>query len=188
MKQPFKKFIVIHKKVVMKSLSLKYLIATIAITLLATPMKSQDYKQAIKIKGLSPWGASYKILTGFENGYEISYLHFNHAIGVSTLRIFQEPLLPKLSSKWFLCYGFGAHASYHYSYTTYNPFTPFDEPKQYDKNFVTMGADGYVGIEYRFLKHPFIVSADFVPNFEFFGPNYFKVNMNNLCAGLAYVF
>jgi len=186
--QPCKKFIVIQKNVVMKSSSLKYLIATIAITLLATSIQAQDYKQAIKLKGLSPWGISYKILTGFENGYEVSYLNLHNAISATALRIFQEPLAPKLSSKWFLCYGFGAHASLYNSYTTYNPYTPFDKPQHYDKTYVAMGADGYVGIEYRFLKHPFIVSADFVPNFEFFGPNYFKVNMNNLCGGIAYVF
>lgn len=171
----------------MKSMIQRYL-TIVAFIIITISVKAQDYNQAFKLKGFSPWGISYKILTGFENGYEFSYQKLRNSHSLTSLRIYQEPLVPKLSSKWFLCYGFGAHATLYNAYSTYNPFTPFDKAHHYDKTFVAMGLDGYAGIEYRFLKHPFIVSADIIPNFEFFGPNFFKVNMNSFCTGIAYVF
>jgi hypothetical protein len=154
----------------------------------ASNAKAQDYKHAIKIKGFSPFGVSYKWLTGFEKGYEVSYHMMNNGRNVTGLRVFQTPLIPKKSDRWFVSYGYGTHMSYYWNYTVYNPFTPFDPPHHYDKNFMAVGLDGYVGVEYRILKHPFLLSIDFIPNFEFFGPKYFKVNNNNLTAGIAYVF
>ena len=49
------------------------------------------------------------------------------------------------------------------------------------------GFDGYVGLEYRFLKIPFNIVVDLNCNFEFFRPGYFGINFIPT-AGLAYVF
>jgi hypothetical protein len=148
---------------------------------------AQDYKHAVKIKGF-PLGASYKWLTGFENGYEIAYHTLDNGRNITGLRVYNTPVLPRKSDRWFFSYGYGTHVSLYNSYSIYNPFKPFDPPRSYDKNFVSIGCDGYVGLEYRILKHPFFVSIDFIPNFEFFGPDYFRVNTDNFTVGMAYVF
>ena len=148
---------------------------------------AQDYEQVIKGKTGAFWGGSYKYLTEFESGYELLFHSNKNGFNVTGLRVYQQPAFPERSSKWFLCYGFGSHASFYNKYSIYNPFEPFDPPRVHNKEFVSIGFDGYAGLEYRFLKHPFILSIDFIPNFEVFGPDYFRVNTNNLCLGLAYV-
>jgi hypothetical protein len=167
----------------------KKLVLFAALILGVMNVHGQDYNHAVKLKILGHyWGASYKYLTEFEKGYEVLFHSNSQGINVTGLRVFQKPAFPIKSDKWFFCYGYGVHTSFYDHYEVYNPFTPFDPPRRFEKNFVSMGLDGYAGLEYRFLKHPFIVSIDFIPNFEFFGPDYFRVNTNNLCFGLAYYF
>ncbi len=148
-------------------------------------IQAQDYQQAIKIIPFS--GVAYKKLTGFEKGYEISFNKITHGYKLTGLRVYQEPAFPRKSDKWFVCYGFGSHVSLYESYSIYNPFRPFDPARRYSRSFVSCGLDGYVGLEYRFLKHPFTINIDYIPNFEFMGPDYFRVN-NYINIGLAVVF
>ncbi|MFT3740550.1 MAG: hypothetical protein QM786_17515 [Breznakibacter sp.] len=160
---------------------------TLTLFLMGTRAQGQDYKHAIKMKGAFT-GFSYKYLTGFEKGYEVVYLHLNHGHSVAALRVWHEPAFPKISDKWFVCYGYGAHAGIYSQNKRNNPFRLFDPPTVYHRTFVSTGLDGYVGLEYRVLKHPFVISADFIPNFEFFGPDYFRVNFSSALLGLSYVF
>jgi hypothetical protein len=171
----------------MKSAHLKY-IAALSLILFATQAFAQDYKRAIKLKASPIWGVSYKVLTGFEKGYEVAFSNTSCNTSLTGLRIYQEPVFPKLSSKWFVCYGYGTHLALNYNYKTYNPFAPFDSPQQYNRTYISGGLDGYIGLEYRFLKHPFIISADLIPYFEFFGPDYFRVSTGRLSLGMAYTF
>lgn len=150
--------------------------------------KAQDYAHAIKLKGFLPMGVSYKYLNGFEKGYEAVYQNLDHGHSLTALRIMQTPAFPKLSDKWFVCYGYGAHVSLYTQHRRRNPFRMFAPPYVSHRTFVSTGLDGYVGIEYRVLKHPFVISADFIPNFEFFGPDFFRVNVGSTTVGLAYVF
>ena len=80
------------------------------------------------------------------------------------------------------------HLAYRTKIKNRNLFRPFAPAIVHEGNFVSPGIDGYLGLEYRFLKYPFTVSADFMPNFEFFGPGYFRVNMNTLSVTAAFVF
>lgn len=149
--------------------------------------EAQDYQRAIKLKPLSGLGVSYKKLTGFENGYELIFTKIPHGYNFTALRIFQEPAFPFKSDKWFVCYGFGSHISAYRSYSMYNPFKPFDPARKYNRSFVSAGIDGCVGLEYRFLKHPLTLNIDYNPNFEFMGPDYFRIN-HYITLGIAVVF
>ncbi len=151
-------------------------------------IKAQDYEHAVKAKGLSPLGISYKFLNGFERGYEIMLMKHNHGYSLNGLRIYHTPVIPRKSSKWFFCYGYGAHVSIYNQYSIYNPFRPFDPPRNPSRPFVSVGMDGYAGVEYRFLKHPFILSFDCIPNFEMFGPDFFRVTFDNTSFGFSYIF
>jgi hypothetical protein len=162
-------------------------ITIICILFFFIPVKSQDYEKAIKINAFPGFGVSYKHLTGFENGYELKFHSFSNYNAITALRIFQTPAWPRVSDKWFLIYGYGSHLSLYNSYSIYNPFKPFDPPRKVNRNFLSAGFDGLAGFEYRFLKYPFNISFDINANFEFFGPDYFRVNIYNT-VGFAYVF
>ncbi|MBN2166450.1 MAG: hypothetical protein JW717_09260 [Marinilabiliaceae bacterium] len=148
---------------------------------------SQDYKEVVKLKAGDLWGVSFKCLTDFETGYEVLFHSNDLGISFTALRIFQTPAFPEKSSKWFFCYGYGTHISLYHHYEIYNPFTPYNDALEYKKTFGSLGIDGYAGFEYRFLKHPFVLSIDIIPNIEFFGPNYFRVNTSNMAFGLSYI-
>lgn len=151
-------------------------------------LTAQDYQNAIKLKPFNGPTISYKMMTEFEKGYEIILSRPSHGYAITGLRLYHTPLVPKKSSKWFVYYGFGAHVALYHQYKAQNPFRLFDPPRTYSRMFGTFGLDGCVGLEYRFLKHPFVLSMDMIPNFEVFGPEYFRVNFESGSMGIAYVF
>lgn len=148
---------------------------------------AQDYEHAFKLRVGPGLGFAYKRLTGFEKGFELAWEEHKSSHTISLLRVHQSPAFPTWSDKWFFIYGYGGHLSSYRHYTIYNPFRPFDKPREYNKSFLSPGIDGYIGLEHRFLKHPFTFSVDLYPRMEFFGPGYFRFNMVS-GFGLAYVF
>lgn len=170
----------------MKISKLKY-IATLLLMAQLASVHSQDYKKSVKIRPVDNYGLSFKQLTGFENGYEISLSKIEYVYRLGALRVFQKPAWPLKSDKLFFCYGYGVHLSAGDGYDIYNPFKPFSKPRKYNRTYLSAGLDGYAGLEYRLLKHPLTLNLDYVPNFEFFGPAYFRSN-HVLAAGISVVF
>jgi hypothetical protein len=154
------------------------------LTIIGSSANGQDYERAFKVKGN---GFSFKQLTSFEKGFEITIHTVDEMDSFIFMRIFQRPAFPRISDKWFVCYGYGAHVAFYDSYSISNPFKPLAAPRQYNRSFMSPGFDGLIAFEYRFLKNPFVISVELNPNFEFFGPNYFSVNAYNTMA-LAFVF
>ncbi len=164
-----------------------YLTIVLSLVLLPSLAWSQDYQQTVKLSNGKYWGVSTKYLTSFESGYEGHFQWNSNEVRSTLIRLYQTPAFPERSSKWFFCYGYGAHVAWYHKYSIYNIFTPFDPPRKHLKHFLSVGADAYIGLEYRFLKHPFVLSFDLMPNFEFFGPRYFRINSNSVALGIAYV-
>ena len=150
--------------------------------------KAQDYKNAARLSFGNYWGASFKRMFSQEDGVMANVQLGENSMVISGLRVFHKPAFPESSSQWFLAYGFGAHMAYRTKIKNRNFFRPFAPPIIHEGNFISPGLDGYIGLEYRFLKYPFTISGDFMPNFEFFGPGYFRLNMNTISLSAAFVF
>lgn len=165
----------------------RYILISI-LTSIAFAGHSQDYKNAIQASFGTYWGASYKRMITQEQGAIASIQNNEHSLLLTALRIFDQPAFPHSSSKWFFSYGYGVHLAYHSQIESKNIFRPFSPTMAYKGHFISPGMDGYIGLEYRFLKYPFTLSTDFIPNFEFFGPGYFRVNMNNISIKASIVF
>lgn len=169
-----------------KHMKTPYLLITFLTALLATA-NGQDYQHAVKIKPFGELCISYKRITGFEKGYEVMLSDLENGYSVTGLMVHHTPVLPRKSSKWFFTYGYGAHTGLFHQYEVYNPFRPFDPPREINRRYVALGLDGSAGVEYRMLRHPFLFSWDVNPNIEFLGPDVFRVNIySNL--GVAFVF
>lgn len=160
------------------------------ILLLTFSLKSpgQDYKNSARVSLGAYLGLSYKRMFNQEQGAMVNLQFGEHSMVLSGLRVFHTPAFPETSSKWFISYGYGAHVAYRTKIKTENPFRPYAPDITYKGHFVSPGVDGYAGLEYRFLKYPFTISADFMPNFEYFGPGYFRLNMNAFALSAAFVF
>ncbi|MGQ1948278.1 hypothetical protein ACT3CD_14375 [Geofilum sp. OHC36d9] len=163
------------------------IIITITMLLMTLNSHAQDYENAIKLQTLSGFGISYKYLTGFENGIEVSYNINKDYNKLTLLRVFQEPAIPHLSNKLFATYGYGAHITWYDQYRIRNPFTPFNKGVKVTKDFFSPGFDGQIGLEYRILKIPLVIFTELNGSFGFFGPDYFRADLH-ITGGVGYVF
>ena len=158
------------------------------ISLMGITAQGQDYNNVFKLSSGTHWGISYKKLLNQSSGFQASFQLKSNEYQLTALRIFHEPAFPATSSQWFVGYGYGTHISYKTKIKAWNAFRPLAPSYTYKGNYVSPGFDGYAALEYRFLKFPFVMAIEYLPNFEFLGPNFFRVNMDNLTFSFAYAF
>ena len=127
-------------------------------------------------------------MTSQEKGFMGKIGVNNKGFQLGGYRIFATPAFPRKSSKWFFLYGYGVHFTYTREIRYNNYVKPLAPPIVHRGQFFSPGVDGFVSLEYRMLRHPFTISADFSPNFEFFGPRFFRINMSEIDLTLSYVF
>ncbi|MCW3804967.1 hypothetical protein [Plebeiibacterium marinum] len=151
-------------------------------------VKAQDYKTLIAYKNGAGPGFMAKKLLPNESAFSAQIIFKQGGFTLGAFRTFHEVAFPKKNSQYFFYYGYGTHFRYYREYTSKNIFKPFRPGMKRRGNYVALGLDGILGIEYRFLKYPFVLSTEFNPNFELGGANYFKVNLNMFTAGIAYTF
>ncbi len=163
-------------------------ITILFITMLGITTQAQDYNNAFKLSSGTFWGVSYKKMFHQTSGFQTSFQIKSHEYQLTALRIFHEPAFPASSSQWFVGYGYGSHLSYKTEISAWNAFRPLAPSNSYKGNFISPGFDGYAALEYRFLKFPFVMAVEYMPNFEFLGPHFFRVNLNNLSFSFAYAF
>ncbi|MCU4175483.1 hypothetical protein [Carboxylicivirga sp. N1Y90] len=167
---------------------MKSIIIIFVISLVTLKLSAQDYNNAVRVSTGEYWGVSYKRLFNQKNGAMGRFQVNNKGAQLTGLRLFHTPAFPATSSQWFFAYGYGVHFAYRTKIDSRNLFTPFAPPIVNTGHFFSPGVDGYLSLEYRFLKVPFVLSADYMPNFEFFGPNFFRLNMNNFTVSAAFTF
>lgn len=90
-----------------------------------------------------------------------------------------RPALDIQGLRWY--YGGGAHIGF-WAYHRYNPWWTGDE----DQNYVVLGLDVIIGIEYKLPDLPLVVSADWKPAFNFVGVEGFWGDFGAL--SLRYIF
>lgn len=163
-------------------------IITLFIFVAGITAKSQDYNNAIKLSSGSHWGITYKKMLRRSSGIQASLQLKSNAYQFTALRVFHEPAFPATSSQWFLGYGYGTHLAYKTKIKSWNAFRPLAPSNSYKGHYFSPGFDGYATLEYRFLKFPFVIALEYIPNFEFFGPNFYRVNLENFNFSFAYTF
>ena len=172
----------------MKSIHIKILI-TSAILCLSLNIKAQDYQRMVAFRTGVYTGVMFKKLLSNESAFAAQFGIRDRGVVLSGYRIFHELAFPQRQNyQLFMYYGYGAHFRYYTKYTQHNPFKPWRPDSKYRGNYVAAGLDGILGLEYRVLKYPFVVSTDISPNFEFGGANVFKINMDMISIGLGYTF
>ncbi|MCT4644660.1 MAG: hypothetical protein N4A74_06700 [Carboxylicivirga sp.] len=123
--------------------------------------QAQDYKNAARVSFGHYWGVAFKHMFTQESGTMGNFQLGENSLVVSGFRVFHKPAFPETSSQWFLTYGYGLHLAYRTKIRSRNAFRPFAPAIVHEGNFISPGIDGYVGLEYRFLKYPFTISGDF---------------------------
>ena len=132
------------------------------IGLVATTYGQQDYDQAIGVRGGLFNGITYK--KAFSNNNYLEVLGSFRWGGVVATGLYEvtenlDPETPRLN--WY--YGFGAHIGL---WSDYNDNAWFDETTN---DYMAIGADGILGIEYTFKEVPINLSADWKPVINIIG-------------------
>ena len=149
----------------------------------------QDYKYSASFRTGVYTGFMLKRLLSNESACAAQIGFRDRGIVISGYRLFHQLALPKKQNyQLFMYYGYGVHFRYYTKYKLYNPFKPWRPDTEFRGNYIAAGLDGLLGLEYRLLKHPFVMSCDISPNFEFGGASVFRVNMDMISVGLAYTF
>ncbi len=150
--------------------------------------KAQDYKYFIAYKSGIGKGIIFKRLLPNETAFAGQLIFKDGGFSVTSYRMFHKPVFTNRSYNFFLYYGYGAHVRYYREKKINNPFTPFSPTRKIKGDYLGIGPDGIIGLEYRFLKYPFVLAADMGPNFEYGGANFFRVNIDQISVSVAYTF
>lgn len=123
---------------------------------------SNSYKTAVGFKFLNGGGVSLK--TFLTDKQAVEFIGFFYYLGtrITGLYEFHGSLNTNGNLRWYL--GLGGHASLY-------------------KNVRGFGADGVIGVDFKFPKQPFNIALDWQPSLEFGGGgdyNGFKDNWGGL--------
>lgn len=146
-----------------------------------TANAQNDYDQAIGLRGGPANGITYKKALGEGTYLEaMASLRWGGFIVTGLYEITQNLDTQSPRFNWY--YGFGGHVGFWSGY--YNNNLWFDE----DRNeFMVVGADGIIGIEYTFEEAPINISADWKPVINLIGADNFA-GFNSGAISVRYVF
>lgn len=146
---------------------------------------AQEFKQAVGIRlGWSP-GFEYRIFADDLNSYRFLLSTRDRGLQAHVLKEFHQYDMFNFTDQLIFIYGAGVHAGYerwdeeHYNnnsqwYTT--------------KTAVVAGVDGLVGLEYLFYKAPVSLGLEVKPYFEFFGKEFFDIELFDVGFTVKYLF
>ncbi|MBN2683467.1 MAG: hypothetical protein JXR58_13315 [Bacteroidales bacterium] len=165
---------------------MKLKIIILILCLNTTGLLAQDYIQAVGYRGGFTNGITGKMFVDAETAYEGLVAFRYGGIHFAAYKLKHKAANWKYSDKLFVFTGFGVHAGFFNNYDTYNFLSPFRATYKRNITYSVIGLDGVLGLEYRFIKHPFVAAIDFNPFFDLFGPNYFNMHINNFAISIKY--
>lgn len=142
----------------------KQFLASVILSLISiTAIQAQDYKNAIGLRIGSSNGISFKHALNQSDALEV--------IASSRWRGFQltglyerHQTIGELSPLKFY-YGAGAHIGAWDNYRNH----PWFDDNDYRRDYVIVGVDGILGLEYAFTDAPIALSLDWKPEFNIIG-------------------
>lgn len=166
---------------------MKRLCFIILFSIITLVIYSQEYMQALGVRGGITSGLTYKKFLNQMKSMEAILSFKNRGMQVTALRQLHELTLFEFSDKFYFMKGYGIHGGYYYKEpSAFLKFKYFDtENRIFSPIF---GLDGYLGLEYRFDNVPLVIGLDYKPFFEFSIIKPFDMNIWDTAFYLKYVF
>jgi hypothetical protein len=146
---------------------------------------SQDFKQAVGIRlGWSP-GFEYRIFSNDLHSYKFLLSTRDHGVQLHLFKEFHQYDMFTFTDQLVFFYGAGVHAGYErWDVIHYN-----NNSQWYDTHSAFLaGLDGLVGLEYFFNKAPISLGIEAKPYFEFFGQEFFDIQLFDFGFTVKYLF
>lgn len=146
---------------------------------------SQDFRQAVGIRAGWSAGFEYRIYTDDFNSYRLLLSTRNRGLQFNALKEFHRYDLFNSTDQLVFVYGVGAHVGYerwdeirHHYNTSY----------AYYRTAFIAGVDGLAGLEYTFYSVPISLGFEVKPYFDFFGKDFFNLNLFDFALTARYLF
>ena len=126
-------------------------------------LSAQNYSSAIGVRGGSLNGITFKQFIGSNSAVEV--------IGASRWRgfhltgLYEKHATAFNNSQFQWYYGAGGHVGFYDAYRGH----PYFDDDDYGRDYIILGIDGILGLEYQIIETPFTVSVDWKPEFNITG-------------------
>lgn len=152
------------------------------------PLHAQDF-QAIGLRLGAGAGFVYKTYLDYENAFELIAYNKEKGALLTGLYFYNDPVSKIFSDRFFFHYGFGGHIGYYRETEYYKVIDGQgnEVTRERKVSYPNLGLDVLAGIEYRLETYPLIVSFDFKPTLNFFGP-YKKIGSNIFDFGISILY
>ena len=146
---------------------------------------SQDFRQAVGIRAGWSAGFEYRIYTDDLNSYRLLLSTRDRGLQFNALKEFHRYDLFNSTDQLVFVYGLGAHVGYerwdegHHEYNT---------SYYYSRTAFIAGIDGLAGLEYTFYTVPISLGFEVKPYFDFFGKQFFDLNLFDFGFTARYLF
>ncbi|MFY0599207.1 MAG: hypothetical protein JXR03_06015 [Cyclobacteriaceae bacterium] len=169
---------------------MKGIVFLAAFLLIAISGNAQQYEQSGGIRMGHTSGLTYKKFIHKEEAVEFLLSGRKNGIQVTGVYTFHKPMEVSFNENFYVYYGVGVHVGYEKYNNLRKIATSFDPPRfeQEEDNYIVMGADAILGIEYRWLSVPVTVGFDIKPYFNFIGMRYSRVKFWDAALSVKYVF
>lgn len=164
---------------------MKRFILLIILSTFAYCSNAQEFKQAIGIRlGWSP-GFEYRVFADDINSYRFLLSTRERGVQFHILKEFHQYDMFNFSDQLVFIYGAGLHAGYE----RWDEMHINNNMQWYKTHTAFLaGLDGLVGLEYVFYKAPICLGIEAKPYFEFFGQEFFDIQLFDIAFTAKYLF
>ncbi len=176
----------------MKNRLLGYLLLLALMSSFHFTIEAQTYEHSAGVRLGNTAGLTYKKFLIDEQAIEILLSGRNEGLQVTVSYLTHKPLEFSFNSNFYVFYGVGAHIGLEHFNNLNKSIVPdgnglntfvFD-----NRNYFTMGIDGTVGIEYRWLSVPITISFDIKPYFNYIGMRFTRTKFWDAGLSFKYIF
>ncbi|MEP2024415.1 MAG: hypothetical protein ABJH98_18155 [Reichenbachiella sp.] len=153
-----------------------------------TQAQQYDRSAGVRLGGSS--GLTFKKFIVDEQAIEAIVSNRKNGIQLTVMYLLHQPMRVSFNDNFYFYYGVGGHVGSEKHGGIDKTLTNTDPASfEYDnKNYLTMGIDGMIGIEYRMLSVPITLSLDLKPYLNYVGFRKIKGDFWDASIAIKYVF
>ena len=151
-----------------------------------------SYKHSAGIRLGNTSGLTYKTFLKGEQALELLLSGRNEGIQLTTTYLTHNQMEFSFNQNFYVYYGIGGHIGIERFQDLGKSIIPGEGGENTfvfdDRNYFTMGIDGILGLEYRWLSVPITISFDIKPYFNFIGLRYTQIKFWDAGLSFKYIF
>ena len=150
---------------------------------------AQDRRHAVGLRMGGTFAVTYDYLHNEFSGFSGMMSFREKGVQVTGMLKFYRPAFERVTDRFWWYAGVGGHVGYHkwteYFSVNQGIYTYYYEFNRYSP---VMGLDGLIGLEFRMDILPICFGVEYMPYFDLFGKNFFKLNYYDFGFTIKYAF